>query len=99
MQYTRHPNSNCTTSSEPHIGSYTYHMYHTKEQLCSLLFNLRHPRDFKLNHIPKGNLVYLYILDCIVGYVGMFCVSVEAARVAATLAKKLGIMSPYISDY
>ena len=27
---------------------------------CVSLFNLRHPRDFTLTHIPKGNLVYIF---------------------------------------
>ena len=30
---------------------------------CVSLFNLRHPWDFTLTHVPKGNLVNIYIYE------------------------------------
>ena len=46
-------------------------MFHSTQISCSYccatnvsVFNLRHPRDFTLTHIPKRNLVRIYIYMC-----------------------------------
>ena len=58
----RHPNSNGTTSTEPHTGRIhtRYGVYEGTPVLP--LFNLRHDSSiipgFQVNYIPKRNLVY-----------------------------------------